>query len=122
MFALQNKLGTEFTRYAKLLDYENKVSDKPNLPVMKSTTTKTVTTTEKKVLERSKTSSLLGEIAWLLDPGLCIKSYLISQTMQRLLVSSSSCPRDVLTPALSKEKGICDLNQVLLLLTSLQLE
>lgn len=55
-------------------------------------------------------------------PGLCIKSYLISQTMHQVLISSSSCPRDVLTPALSKEKGICDLNQVLLLLTSLQLE
>lgn len=34
MFALQNKLGTEFISYAKLLDYENTASDKPNLPVM----------------------------------------------------------------------------------------
>lgn len=67
-------------------------------------------------------STEAGRNGILASPGLYIKSYLISQTMHRLLVSSFSCPRDVLAPALSKEKGICDLNQVLLLLTSLQLE
>lgn len=70
----------------------------------------------------SARSTEAGRNSIIASPGLCIKSYLICQTMHQLLVSSFSCPRDVLTPALSKEKGICDLNQVLLLLTSLQLE
>jgi len=77
-------LGTVFISYAKLHDYENKVLDKP---IDCHEVHKVFREMQK---PPSTWSTEAGRYDIVLSPGLCIKSYLISQTMHQLLVSSFS--------------------------------